>query len=130
MAAIPFFKGAIAKLLVEFFESDKDFFRLYVIERSGFEWDIRSEIGERCHEMYLQYVEFLKTIIKEAMARGELKKQDSWDVSFSLSGIINAFIFQWVHSPVSYSLLDKHQTIMELFLSGAAKKKPEKKRLK
>lgn len=115
--------------VLEHFENDKDFFRLYVIERSGFEWDIRSEIGEQCHKMYLQYIEFLKGVIEEAMAGGELEKQDPWDVSFSLSGIINAFIFQWVNSPAPYSLLDKHETVMEFFLCGA-KKKPKKRRLK
>ena len=78
--------------------------------------------------MYLQYIEFLKGVIEEAMAGGELEKQDPWDVSFSLSGIINAFIFQWVNIPSPYSLLDKHEIVMEFFLSGA-KKKPTKRRL-
>ncbi|HUU50647.1 MAG TPA: TetR/AcrR family transcriptional regulator [Nitrospinota bacterium] len=107
--------------VLEFFENDKDFFKLYVIERSGFEWDIRSEIGERCHKMYLEYIEFLKSVIEESIERGELRERSPWDISFFLSGIINSFIFQWVNSPKPYSLLDKHKTIMELFLSGVKK---------
>ena len=111
----------IVHAVLEYFENDKDFFRLYVIERSGFEWNIRSELGETCHKMYLQYIEFLKSAIEESIKRGELKKMSSWDISFFLSGIINSFIFQWVNSPSPYSLLDKHTTVMELFLSGAKK---------
>lgn len=111
----------IVHAVLEYFENDKDFFRLYVIERSGFEWDIRSELGETCHRMYLQYIEFLKSAIEESIKRGELKEMSPWDISFFLSGIINSFIFQWVNSPSPYSLLDKHKAIMELFLSGAKK---------
>ena len=117
----------IVHAILEFFENDRDFFRLYVIERSNFEWDIRSELGERCHEMYLQYVEHIKSAIEESMSRGELEERDSWDISFFLSGILNAFIFRWVSSPDSYSLLEKHKTVMELFLSGAGKSQPGKK---
>jgi len=107
--------------VLEFFENDKDFFKLYVSERGGFEWDIRSELGETCHKMRLQYLEFLKSVIEESIERGELKDKNPWDVSFFLSGIINSFIFQWVNSPKPYSLFDKHKTIMELFLSGVKK---------
>lgn len=103
-------------------DRNRDFFRVYVSEWSGFEWTIKSAFGERVWKLYMAQVEMVVNLIREGIRRGEFRKVDPHDMALALQGMLNAIMYVWVLQPEpTGSLTDKGDLIRTLFLNGIAK---------
>lgn len=69
---------------------------------------------------YFIYLGLLHEAIEQAVARGELRDDIGPDtLAFSLVGSCRAFMFNWMLSDRSASMVDQIDQIMELFVKGA-----------
>jgi TetR/AcrR family transcriptional regulator, fatty acid metabolism regulator protein len=102
----------------EFIERNRDFFRIYISERSRFEWNIKDELGKEIHNKMLAYIKALAQVMKEGVRRGTFKTMDPMDMAHALVGLVNSFVFEWLISPHPYPLISKMDTVLEIFLKG------------
>jgi AcrR family transcriptional regulator len=111
----------VVEIIFKYFEENKNFFKIYMIDRIRFEWELKDELGKRIHKMYILYMETVKNIIKDGINMGELKGRDPEELSFTLLGIINSFIFRWVINKEKEPLINRVDNLMDLFLNGVKK---------
>ncbi len=108
----------VLQLQFEFFERNRDFFRIYISERNRFEWMVKDELGKGIHEKMVTYIKILSQVIEEGIREGEFKPVNPLDLAHALVGIFNSFVFEWLISPQSYPLSSKMETVLEIFLKG------------
>jgi TetR/AcrR family fatty acid metabolism transcriptional regulator len=111
----------VLNLEFQFIEKNRDFFRIYVSERSRFEWTVKDELGKKIHEKMVTYIRHLARVLKEGVDRGELKPMEPLDMAHALTGIVNSLFFEWLISPHPYPLISKANTVFEIFLRGTEK---------
>lgn len=113
----------VLALQFDFVEKNRDFFKIYISERSRFEWTVKEDLGKGIHQKMVAYIDHLSQVIKEGIRRGELKPLDPLDMAHALVGMVNSFIFEWLISPVSYPLVSKIDTLLEIFLTGTQRRR-------
>jgi len=105
-------------LQFEFIEKNRNFFRIYISERSRFEWNVKDDFGKEIHNKMVAYIKILAQVIREGVKGGEFKPIDPMDSAHALVGIVNSFVFEWLISPEPYPLISKMDTVLEIFLRG------------
>jgi AcrR family transcriptional regulator len=105
-------------LQLEFIERNRDFFRIYISERSRFEWTVKDELGKDLHEKMVTYIDILAGVMMQGIREGEFRPLDPVDLAHALVGIVNSFVFEWLISRKPYPLVSKLGTVLEIFLSG------------
>ena len=108
----------VLKLQFEFFERNRDFFRIFTSERGRFEWMVKDELGKGLHEKMIAYINILAQVMRQGIEEGEFRPLNPMDLAHALVGIVNAFIFEWMISHESYPLISKLDTVLEIFLGG------------
>ncbi len=103
-------------------DRNRDFFRIYVSEWSGFEWTVKSAFGERVWKLYMAQVDMVTDLIRQGIRRKEFRKMDPKDAAFALHGMLNSTMYVGIlQAKPSGSLVDKYELISTLFLSGIEK---------
>jgi TetR/AcrR family transcriptional regulator len=105
-------------LQFEFIEKNRNFFRIYISERSRFEWNVKDDFGKGIHNKMVAYIKSLAQVIKEGRKEREFKSMEPVDLAHALVGMINSFVFEWLISPEPYPLISKMDTVLEIFLRG------------
>jgi AcrR family transcriptional regulator len=117
-SAVERIKKALA-LQFEFFERNRDFFRIYISERNRFEWTVKDELGKGLHEKMVTYINVLAEVMRQGIDREEFRSMNPMDLAHALVGIVNSFVFEWMISREPYPLISKVDTVLEIFLGGA-----------
>jgi AcrR family transcriptional regulator len=102
----------------EFFERNRDFFRIYASERSRFEWTVKDELGKDLHEKMVAYIHLLAEVMRQGIEKGEFRPLNPMDLAHALVGIVNSFVFEWIISREPYPLISKLDTVLDIFLDG------------
>jgi len=113
-------------LQFEFIERNRDFFRIYISERSRFEWTVKDDLGKGIHEKMVTYIQLLAEVMSQGTKEKEFKPMNPLDLAHALVGIVNSFVFEWFISRETYPLISKLDAILEIFLGGA--KRMERRR--
>lgn len=107
---------------LDYADRNRDFFRIYVSEWSGFEWTVKSALGERVWKLYSAQVELVADLVREGIRRKEFRKVDPKDAAFALHGMLNSTMYMWILQTKPTGLLkEKGKLIGELFLNGIEK---------
>jgi len=109
----------ILRIQFEFIERNRNFFRIYVSERSRFEWTVKDDLGKGIHEKMVAYIHLLAQVMKQGIKDGTFKPKDPMDLAHALVGIVNSFVFEWLIAPRPYPLVSKIHTVLDIFLRGA-----------
>jgi AcrR family transcriptional regulator len=109
----------VLRLLSEFIERNRDFFRIYISEMNRFEWTIKDELGKAIYKKMVAYIKILSEVLKQGVKEGEFKSMSPLDLAHALVGIVNSLVFEWLISSKPYSLNSKVDNILEIFLRGA-----------
>jgi AcrR family transcriptional regulator len=107
---------------LDYADRHRDFFRIYVSEWSGFEWTIKSALGERVWKLYMAQVDLVADLIRQGIRRKEFRKIDPKDGAFALHGMLNSTMYVGIlQARPSGSLAEKQHLISTLFLKGIQK---------
>ena len=109
----------VLRLQFEFIERNRDFFRIYISERSRFEWTVKDDLGKALHEKMVSYIDILSDVFGQGIKKGEFKCVGPKDLAHAFVGIVNSFVFEWLISREPYPLISKLDTVIEIFLNGA-----------
>lgn len=113
--------GLVVRTVLEFFETNEEFFKIYINNTTGFECEIEDEIGKGVFSLYLRYVDMVIDLIQEGKKLNYLKDIDARKMGHSLIGMVNSFLFQWLRNPEQGSVLQDWEELMEIFLHGCQK---------
>lgn len=114
--------NAFIQVKLDYADRNRDFFRIYVSEWSGFEWTIKSAFGERVWKLYMAQVDLVTDLIRQGIRRKEFRKIDPKDAAFALHGMLNSTMYVGIlEAKPNGSLADKYELISTLFLSGIEK---------
>ncbi len=102
-----------------FFEANRTFFRIYISTRSGFEWVVQEDLGQRIHSKYTLYLDWVAGIIEAGIQEGSLRNMEPREMAQALVGMLNASLFEWMVDGEGSSLEARVPQIAELFLKGA-----------
>jgi AcrR family transcriptional regulator len=111
---------ALVTTAFDFFEDHRDFFKIFISERSGFEWMAKEDLGLRINQLYERYLKMLQNIIEEGINRKEIRPLNPEEIAYGLAGMINSFIFQWILKPVRRSLKSRIQDLLTILFEGIA----------
>ena len=116
--------NAFIQVKLAYADRNRDFFRIYVSEWSGFEWTIKSAFGERVWKLYMAQVDLVADLLRQGIRRKEFRKIDPKDGAFALHGMLNSTMYVGIlQAKPSGSLVDKRELISNLFLSGIEKER-------
>ncbi len=116
----------VIRVKLVFADQNRDFFRIYVSEWSGFEWTVKSAFGDRVWKKYLAQIDLVANLIKEGIQTGEFRKVNPKDTSLALHGMLNSTIYVWIlQAGPKESLVDKGEWLGALFLGGLGTAKTE-----
>ena len=113
---------AVIKVKLTFADKNRDFFRIYVSEWSGFEWTVKSAFGDRVWKRYLAQIQLVADLVREGIRRGEFREIDPEDTSLAFHGMLNSTIYVWIlQASPTKSLVAKGELLGSLFLNGITK---------
>ncbi len=108
----------VLRLQFEFIEQNRDFFRIYISERSRFEWTVKDDLGKSLHEKMVSYIDILSEVIRQGIRKGEFRPMDPKDLAHAFVGMVNSFVFEWLISRERYPLVSKLDIVLQIFLNG------------
>lgn len=102
---------------IDYFRSRPDFYRLFQRELGGASWSLRASLNERGYERYRSVLEFEEGVFAEGVAAGEFRDEDPAVLAALFSGLMTAYIAQWVHGlddAAGVSALDDRYPLSQL----------------
>ena len=118
LALSPTALGKLRRLVVaelEFFNRNREFFRIYLSTRNGLEWTLKDDFGEAVSRKYAAYLEMVTAIIKRGIDEEELRAAPPADLAYALVGMVNSLVFRWVAEDDPEPLGPKADWLVELF---------------
>ena len=113
---------AVIQVKLAFADKNRDFFRIYVSEWSGFEWTIKSAFGDRVWKRYLAQIKLVADLVREGIRKREFREIDPEDTSLAFHGMLNSTIYVWIlQASPTKSLVAKGELLGSLFLNGISR---------
>ena len=110
---------AVIRTKLEYFERNRDFFRIYVAEWAGFEWTVKSAFGERCWKRYQEQLDLAADLIRVGMKAGEFRAVEPTEAAYALHGMLNSTIYLWIlNAKPTTALVAKSDALASLFFQG------------
>ena len=110
---------AMVRNKMEFYERERDFFRIYLNERHGLDITPKDPHKQALREMYLQGVQTLAKVIQEGMDVGVLRPMDSRRLAFFLQEMMSTIQIHRFQGKAKTSVQEDVEQLLELFLNGA-----------
>jgi TetR/AcrR family transcriptional regulator len=107
------------RIVLEFFEQNIDFFRIYITDWGTFEANLTGDYRQILKGKYDRFLTYFTGIIQRGIAGGVLKPYDAVETAYVLVGILSVYIFQWSMEPKTAPFVEKTEMIVKLFLDGA-----------
>lgn len=87
---------AVADASIAYFRDRPDFYRLFQRELGGATWAMRASLNEAGYARYRDVMSFEEAIVSDGVATGELRAGDAEVLAALFSGLLQAYIAQWV----------------------------------
>ena len=107
--------------ILNYFEGNRDFFRIMVTYRDTFEWSIKGEFSEVIYNLQLAFIQDIIDVFKQGIKDEVFKPYAAEELAFLFLSVMSSVISIYVNSEVDYSLKDRRDVILDLFYNGAGK---------
>lgn len=108
-----------------FFETNILFFKIFLHETLGFEWNIQFKFGDEFMERYRDHVRFIAGVFEQGIAQGEFTEDyTSMDLAIALQGMINAFTTAWSQDKPPGNFMENAEIILNLFFGSILQAAP------
>jgi TetR/AcrR family transcriptional regulator len=113
----------IIEAVVDHLKDNRDFFKIYVNEADGFDWNIEKQFGKKIAEKYDKFIRDTVAIFEEGIADGFFEKLDPTTMAISLVGMLNGYCSYWARNPRERELKADAEVIKKIFLGKITIKK-------
>lgn len=104
---------------MDFFERERDFFRIYLAEKHGLEVAPKDPHKRALRDIYLQGVQTLAKVLQEGIDAGDLRPMDSRRLAFFLQEMMSTVLVQRIQGKAKISVEEDVEQLLDLFLHGA-----------
>jgi len=104
--------------LLNIFENDTDFIRIYVRETRGQTWNVKKFLEKDFIKNQKEGQKYITSIIQDGIKQKLFIKANPVDLMLSITGILNAFIIYWIENSISLSLREKSKIIQDILFKG------------
>lgn len=107
----------LADVQLDYFRSRPDFYRLFQRELGGATWSLRASLNERGYERYRAVLDFEEAVFADGVRSGEFRDEDPAVLAALFSGLMTAYIAQWVQGlddDTGVSDLDRRYPLTQL----------------
>jgi AcrR family transcriptional regulator len=111
---------AMVRHKMEFYERERDFFRIYLNEKHGLEIAPKDPHKRALREMYLQGIQTLAKVLQEGMDAGFLRPTDSRRLAFFLQEMMSTIQVHRFQGKAKTSVEEDVEQLLDLFLHGAS----------
>jgi AcrR family transcriptional regulator len=109
----------IVQSKMEFFERERDFFRIYLNEKHGLEVAPKDPHKRALRDMYLQGVQTLAKVIQEGIDVGDIRPIESRRLAFFLQEMMSTLLVQRIQGKAKTTVEEDVAQLLDLFLHGA-----------
>ena len=113
--------GRFIDVLLAYFETERDFFRIFAEQRGQFELSAKGQFADVIHERYQHYLGAMVNLMQQGIKDGLFKPLDPAELALIFMGIINTVLFIFVNSERPYNLKEKRAIILDVFFQGTRK---------
>jgi AcrR family transcriptional regulator len=109
----------IVRSKMEFFEHERDLFRIYLSEKQGLEVAPKDPHKLALRNMYLQGVQTLGKVLQEGIDAGIIRPLDSRRLAFLLQDMMSVLLVQRIQGKARTTVEEDVEQLLDLFLNGA-----------
>jgi AcrR family transcriptional regulator len=121
----------LVAMQLKFFADDRKFLSILTSETSKLTLGLRDEKWRELRKKYNEHRDVFTRFFEEDRKKGIFRAYEPAILARALSGIINAFSFQWVFEDIDKKdaplLTDHADLIVDIFLDGVREKRSSKK---
>jgi AcrR family transcriptional regulator len=114
--------AGIVRSKMEFFERERDFFRIYLNEKHGLEVAPKDPHKRTLRDMYLQGVQTLAKVLQEGIDAGQIRAMDSRRLAFFLQEMMSTLLVQRIQGKAKTTVEEDVEQLLDLFLNGACQR--------
>jgi AcrR family transcriptional regulator len=108
--------------VLTFFEAERDFFRIYVEQRTQFEMSMKGEFAEAMYEKVQKYLVKMVLTMEQGVREGLFRPLDPAELATIFVGLINNFLVVYINTDMSASLREKGGLILDIFFHGVGRR--------
>jgi len=108
--------------VLSFFETERDFFRIFSEQRTQFELSAKGQFADVIHDKYEKYLGGMVLLMEQGIKEGLFMPLNPAELALMFLGIMNTILFLYVNSPEPYNLQDKSGQILDVFFNGTRKR--------
>lgn len=109
---------ALVYAKLEYFDRHKEFFRIYLMERSTVDSTLRRCVTKRREKMYYEHQAFVSDMLAKAMKVGAIRKTDPAKLATVLTGAINPLLSEWIKNRSKDPVEDIGDFVMDVLMEG------------
>ncbi len=109
---------ALVYAKLEFFERHREFYRIYLAERSTVDTTLRRCVPKRREKMYYEHQSFVSDMLAQAMKAGVIRRTDPVRLATVLSGAINPLLSEWIKNRSDEPVEDIGDFVMDVLMKG------------
>ena len=114
--------AGIVRNKMEFFERERDFFRIYLSEKHGLEVAPKDPHKRTIRDMYLQGVHTLAKVLQEGIDAGQIRPMESRRLAFFLQEMMSTLLVQRIQGKAKTMVEEDVEQLLDLFLNGACQR--------
>jgi TetR/AcrR family transcriptional regulator len=104
-------------------KDNRDFFKIYVNEADGFDWNIEKQFGKKLAQKFDQFIKDTVAIFEDGIEKGFFEKLDPTTMAISLVGILNGYCSYWVRNSKERDPQKDTEVIKQVFLGNVTLRK-------
>ena len=107
---------------LEFFETHKEFFRIYLAELSTLDSTLRRCSAKHREKMYYDHQAFVAQTLSDAMRAGVIREVDPTKLATAFTGVVNPLLSEWIKSRSKDSICGIESFVTDLLFKGLEKR--------
>jgi len=106
----------IIDAVISHLKENRDFFKIYINEADGFEWNIENKFGKHIAEQFDKFIRDTVEIIKDGIVKGFFVDLDPTTLAVSFVGMLNGYCSYWTKNSKAMDLRRGAEVLKKIFL--------------
>lgn len=116
---------ALIGIWLEFFETNRDFFKIFISEIDQQRFTLRKRLGEKLFKKHNELVDFVIQIFQEGCKEDVIKGYDPTVLAYVLGGIVGSFLKRAMDKAGDLSSRENAEMLFQIFAHGVLKDKTQ-----
>ncbi len=98
-------------------EAHRDFFITFASDRASMDWQLAGT-GDPVGDAYQRWVAAFRALLEEGVADGALRRLDTWNTAYLVTGALSATVFRWIRGQLPVALQDYVPILLDMLSCG------------